>query len=57
MAQVSDRYGDPAKTGTARFEHAMRPDTVGPCLTGEAALSNAPETDGKFFKVPKVIER
>ena len=57
MAQVSDRYGDPAKTGTARFEHAMRPDTPGPCLSHEAALSNAPETDGKFFKVPKVIEK
>jgi len=57
MAQVSDRYGDPAKTGTARFEHAMRPDALGACLTREAALSNAPETDGKFFKVPKVIER
>ena len=57
MAQVSDRYGDPAKTGTARFEHAMRPDVPGPCLSHEAALSNAPETDGKFFKVPKVIER
>ena len=57
MAQVSDRYGDPAKTGTARFEHAMRPDALRPCLSHEAALSNAPETDGKFFKVPKVIER
>ena len=57
MAQVSDRYGDPDKTGTARFEHAMRPDVPGPCLSHEAALSNAPETDGKFFKVPKVIER
>jgi len=57
MAQVSDRYGDPAKTGTARFEHAMRADALGTCLTREAALGNAPETDGKFFKVPKVIER
>ena len=57
MAQVSDRYGDPAKTGTARFEHAMRPDALGPCLTHEAALGNAPETDGTFFRVPKVIEK
>ena len=57
MAQVSDRYGDPAKSGTARFEHAMRPDALGPCLTREAALGNAPESDGKFFKVPKVIEK
>ncbi len=57
MVQVSDRYGDPAKTGTARFEHAMRPDALGACLTREAALGNAPESDGKFFKVPKVIEK
>lgn len=57
MAQVSDRYGDPAKTGTARFEHAMRPDAPGTCLTREAALGNAPDSDGAFFKVPKVIER
>ncbi len=57
MAQVSDRYGDPAKTGTARFEHAMRADAPGKSLGREAALGNAPETDGVFFKVPKVIER
>jgi aspartyl-tRNA(Asn)/glutamyl-tRNA(Gln) amidotransferase subunit C len=58
MAQVSDRYGDPAKTGTARFEHAMRADALGDtCLTREAALGNAPESDGTFFKVPKVIEK
>ena len=57
MAQVSDRYGDPAKTGTARFEHAMRADAPGKSLGREAALANAPETDGVFFKVPKVIER
>ena len=57
MAQVSDRYGDPAKAGTERVEYAMRPDALGPCISREAALSNAPETDGKFFKVPKVIEK
>ncbi|MGH9670887.1 MAG: Asp-tRNA(Asn)/Glu-tRNA(Gln) amidotransferase subunit GatC [Terriglobales bacterium] len=57
MAQVSDRYGDPAKTGTARFEHAMRPDALQPCLSREAALANAPDSDGTFFKVPRVIEK
>jgi aspartyl-tRNA(Asn)/glutamyl-tRNA(Gln) amidotransferase subunit C len=57
MAQVSERYGDPAKTGTARFEHALRPDALGACLPRDAALGNAPETDGAFFKVPKVIEK
>ncbi len=57
MAQVSDRYGDLAKQGTSRFEHAMRPDQLRPSLPHDAALQNAPETDGNFFRVPKVIER
>ncbi|HZQ92627.1 MAG TPA: Asp-tRNA(Asn)/Glu-tRNA(Gln) amidotransferase subunit GatC [Terriglobales bacterium] len=58
MAQICDRFGvDPAKTGSARFLYAMRPDEVRPSLPREAALKNAPESDGTFFKVPKVIER
>jgi aspartyl/glutamyl-tRNA(Asn/Gln) amidotransferase C subunit len=35
----------------------MRADQPGPCLPREQALRNAPESDGVFFKVPKVIER
>lgn len=58
MAQISDRYGvDAQKTGTARFEYAMRPDQGRPSLPHEAAVRNAPDTDGTFFKVPKVIEK
>lgn len=58
MAQTADRFGtDASKTGSARFAHVMREDRAGGCLTREAALANAPETDGTFFKVPKVIER
>ena len=61
MAQVSDRYGvDAAKVGTARFAYAMRDDVVHglrPSLPHEEAMGNAPQTDGTFFKVPKVIER
>jgi aspartyl-tRNA(Asn)/glutamyl-tRNA(Gln) amidotransferase subunit C len=61
MAQTSDRYGvDQAKTGTARFAYVMRDDVVEglrPCLPHDVALSNAPDTDGSFFKVPKVIEK
>ncbi len=34
-----------------------REDALRPCLAHEAALQNAPESDGKFFKVPKVIEK
>lgn len=36
---------------------AMREDALVPCLPHEAALVNAPDSDGDFFKVPKVIEK
>ncbi len=61
MAQVSDRYGvDQSKTGTARFAYASREDIhegLRKSLPHEVALQNAPDSDGTFFKVPKVIER
>lgn len=38
-------------------DSAMREDELTPCLSREAALANAPDTDGKFFKVPRVIEK
>ncbi len=61
MAQISDRFGvDEAKAGSARFLYAMREDVVGATgqrLDRQTVMSNAPESDGTFFKVPKVIER
>ena len=61
MAQVSDKYGvDQSKTGTARFAYAFRddiPQGLRPSFKPEEALKNAPECEGTFFKVPKVIER
>lgn len=58
MAQTSDRFGiDDARTGTGRFAYAMREDEVRPSLERDAVMKNAPESDGKFFKVPKVIEK
>lgn len=35
--------------------NVLREDVAGPGLPLEMVLSNAPETDGPFFKVPKVI--
>ena len=35
----------------------LREDRVRPSLDRAEVLSQAPETDGAFFKVPKVIER
>lgn len=61
MAQVSDRYGlDSAKQGTERFAYASREDVhegLRKSLPHDVALANAPDSDGIFFKVPKVIER
>ena len=61
MAQVSDRYGvDQSKQGSERFAYASREDILEglrKSLPHEVALENAPDSDGTFFKVPKVIER
>ena len=61
MAQVSDRYGvDESKQGSERFAYANREDVVEglrKSLPQEVALQNAPDADGTFFRVPKVIER
>jgi aspartyl-tRNA(Asn)/glutamyl-tRNA(Gln) amidotransferase subunit C len=35
----------------------LRVDAVRPSLDRRAVMAAAPETDGRFFKVPKVIER
>ena len=35
--------------------NVLRDDVIGPSLPLEKVLQNAPETDGRFFKVPKVI--
>lgn len=61
MAQVSDRYGvDQSKQGSERFAYASREDVLEglrKSLPHDVALENAPDSDGTFFKVPKVIER
>ncbi len=61
MAQVSDRYGvDQSKQGSERFAYAAREDILEGLRTSlphEEALANAPDADGAFFRVPKVIER
>ena len=36
-------------------EQVLRPDAVGAALDREKAMRNAPDTDGEFFKVPRVI--
>jgi aspartyl-tRNA(Asn)/glutamyl-tRNA(Gln) amidotransferase subunit C len=68
MAQVSDRYGkvnnkddkDQEQHGSDRFAYAIREDIehgLRESLPHDVAMKNAPDTDGTFFEVPKVIER
>jgi aspartyl-tRNA(Asn)/glutamyl-tRNA(Gln) amidotransferase subunit C len=61
LAQISDRFGvDQSKTGSERFAYASREDVLEglrKSLPRDVALENAPDTDGTFFRVPKVIER
>jgi aspartyl-tRNA(Asn)/glutamyl-tRNA(Gln) amidotransferase subunit C len=37
--------------------NVLREDVVQGSVSREEALKNAPETDGEFFKVPKVIKK
>jgi|SRR5437870_10819231 len=61
MAHLSDRYGvDQSPRTSERFAHASREDVhegLRKSLPHEVAIENAPDSDGTFFKVPKVIER
>lgn len=38
------------------LSNVFRRDGVVPSLTREAALSNAPKTDGQFFLVPQILD-
>jgi aspartyl-tRNA(Asn)/glutamyl-tRNA(Gln) amidotransferase subunit C len=53
MAQVGEMLG--GVTDTVGI--SLRVDTVRPSLDRAAVMGAAPESDGRFFKVPKVIER
>jgi aspartyl-tRNA(Asn)/glutamyl-tRNA(Gln) amidotransferase subunit C len=50
LAQVSELRGDAGAD-------VLRADALVPSLDRAAVMRQAPETDGAFFKVPKVIER
>jgi aspartyl-tRNA(Asn)/glutamyl-tRNA(Gln) amidotransferase subunit C len=48
---------EPSQTGQPGPAAPLRPDEVVSSLNREKVLACAPDTDGVFFKVPKVIER
>ena len=46
-----------AQVSAAGDQRNLREDELRPCLPHAEAMKNAPQTDGEFFKVPKVIEK
>jgi aspartyl-tRNA(Asn)/glutamyl-tRNA(Gln) amidotransferase subunit C len=61
ILQYVAKIGEVDVTGVEPLAHALplhnvfREDVVEPSLPLEKVLQNAPESDGPFFKVPKVI--
>jgi aspartyl-tRNA(Asn)/glutamyl-tRNA(Gln) amidotransferase subunit C len=53
MAQVGEMLGIEIESTGAN----LRVDALLPSLDRAAVMASAPESDGRFFKVPKVIER
>ncbi len=53
MAQVGDAIG----IVNAGDGDALRLDQLRPSVDRRAVMASAPDSDGRFFKVPKVIER
>jgi aspartyl-tRNA(Asn)/glutamyl-tRNA(Gln) amidotransferase subunit C len=53
MAQVGEMLG----LLEQNHGETLRGDAVRPSLDRAVVMAAAPETDGRFFKVPKVIER
>jgi len=53
MAQVGEMLGAEVEATGA----SLREDAVRPSLERARVMASAPESDGRFFKVPKVIER
>jgi aspartyl-tRNA(Asn)/glutamyl-tRNA(Gln) amidotransferase subunit C len=53
MAQVGEMLGGIADTTGI----SLRADAVRPSLDRAAVMAEAPDSDGRFFRVPKVIER
>ncbi len=58
MTQVNaGMRADAASEGAVDAGNVLREDSVRPSLDRAKVMASAPETDGTYFKVPKVIER
>jgi aspartyl-tRNA(Asn)/glutamyl-tRNA(Gln) amidotransferase subunit C len=58
MTQVSAAmHLDPGHADSVEAGNVLRDDSVRPSLDRAKVMATAPDTDGTYFKVPKVIER
>ncbi len=61
ILQYVAKIGGADITGVEPMAHALpltnvlRPDVIEPSLPLEQVLQNAPQTDGPFFKVPRIF--
>jgi len=55
MTQVANQVTEGG--GAIAAAPHLRADEIAPSLNRQRVLDSAPDTDGVFFKVPKVIER
>jgi len=55
LAELDTTQVEPTFHAVAQT-NVTRPDTVRPSIPQELSLSNAPDPDRGFFRVPKIIE-
>lgn len=56
MAQVAEVLAAGTETAPEKLS-VLRDDLPRPCLPRDQVMTSAPETDGTYFKVPRVIEK
>lgn len=56
VLQSLDTEGVAPTAHVLPLSNVLRPDEVKPSLSRELALSNAPEREDGYFKVPKIVE-
>src|SRR5437764_683476 len=55
IKQLDTTGVEPTAHALPQLHNVLREDVVEPALPLEQVLQNAPQTDGRFFKVPKII--
>ena len=55
LGEIDTADVDPTSHAIARV-NVLREDVPGQSLSNEAALANAADTEGPYFKVPKIIQ-